>query len=325
MPVELYQLKSLVTVAELGHLTRAAERLHLSQPAVSAQIKALEDELAVVLFERHASGMTLTAAGRQLLPEAEAILAAAQALRARASELRGAVGGRVRVGTVADPKFLRLPDVLRTAVERFPLLEIDVHQEVSGAAFAKVRDAELDAAFYYGELAHAAVASMPLLEFAYRVAAPAAWAKRLARADWSAIAAEPWIMTPAISTHRALAARLFAAHGAEPVRHVEADHEAVIASLVTAGVGVALMREDIAQALAASGEVFIWGDQRLTTWLQFIHRRDRERDPPVHALRDVVREVWLGGAAAPRRSRRARQASLRPKRRTATRVTAGGD
>lgn len=322
--MELYQLKSLVTVAELGHLTRAAERLHLSQPAVSAQIKALEDELAVVLFERHASGMTLTAAGRQLLPEAEAILAAAQALRGRASELRGGVGGRVRLGTVADPGFLRLADVLRTAVERFPLLEIDVHQEISGAAFAKVRDADLDAAFYYGELTHAAVASMPLREFAYRVVAPAAWSGRLAHAGWEAIAAEPWVMTPAISTHRALAARLFAAHGAEPVRHVEADHEAVIASLVAAGVGVALMREDIAEAQAASGDVFIWGDQRLSTWLQFIHRRDRERDPPVHALRDVVREVWLAGATPPRRSRRARQASPRPKRRTAARVATRG-
>lgn len=302
--MELYQLRSFVTVAELGHLTRAAERLHLSQPAVSAQIKALEDELVVVLFERHASGMTLTPAGRQLLPQAEAILAAAQALRGRASELRGEVAGRVRVGTVADPEFLRLADILRTAVERFPLLEIDVHQEISGAAFAKVRDAELDAAFYYGDLTHAAVASMPLREFAYRIAAPAAWSARLAGTDWNAIAAEPWVMTPAISTHRALAARLFAAHGVEPVRHVEADHEAVISSLVTAEVGVALMREDIATALAASGEVFIWGDQRLTTWLQFIHRRDRERDPPVHALRDVVREVWMTREAVAGKRRR---------------------
>ena len=69
--MELYQLKGFAAVAELGQLTRAAERLHISQPALSAQIKALEDELNVALFERGAAGMTLTAAGRQLLPEAE--------------------------------------------------------------------------------------------------------------------------------------------------------------------------------------------------------------------------------------------------------------
>src|SRR6476659_8049085 len=60
--MELYQLKGFAAVAELGQLTRAAERLHISQPALSAQIKALEDELAVTLFERGAAGMTLTAA-----------------------------------------------------------------------------------------------------------------------------------------------------------------------------------------------------------------------------------------------------------------------
>ncbi|HXU65990.1 MAG TPA: LysR family transcriptional regulator, partial [Casimicrobiaceae bacterium] len=79
--MELYQLRSFAAVAELGHLTRAAERLHVSQPAVSAQIKALEDELSVLLFERGATGMALTAAGRALLPEALRVIAATQSLR----------------------------------------------------------------------------------------------------------------------------------------------------------------------------------------------------------------------------------------------------
>jgi DNA-binding transcriptional LysR family regulator len=235
--MELYQLRSFVAVAGLGQLTRAAERLHLSQPAVSAQIKALEDELAAALFERGAAGMTLTPAGRHLLPHAERVLAAAQALLAEAQSLRGEVTGRIRLGTVGDPELTRLPDVLRRAVDCFPLLEIDVRHEVSGAAFAKVRDGELDAAFYYGGLTHPAVAALPLARLTFRVVVPAAWAERLAGADWDAIAAEPWIMTPAISTHHALATELFAAHGVVPVRQVEADHEAVISSLVAAGVG----------------------------------------------------------------------------------------
>ena len=96
--MELYQLRSFVAVAEAGHLTRAAEKLHVSQPAVSAQIKALEDELDLALFERTPSGMVLTAAGERLLADAEKVLAAAQAMRTEAKALKGEVAGKVREG-----------------------------------------------------------------------------------------------------------------------------------------------------------------------------------------------------------------------------------
>ena len=121
--MELYQLRSFAAVAELGHLTRAADRLHISQPALSAQIKALEDELGVPLFERLSSGMELTAAGRRLLPEAHKVVAAAQVLRSHASAFKGEVAGRVRVGTVSDPEFIRIADLLAQAVVAYPLLD----------------------------------------------------------------------------------------------------------------------------------------------------------------------------------------------------------
>jgi DNA-binding transcriptional LysR family regulator len=226
------------------------------------------------------------------------VLAAAQAMRAEALVLRGEVSGRIRLGTVGDPELTRLPDVLRRAVDLHPLLEIDVRHEVSGAAFARVRDGELDAAFYYGDLTHPAVAALPLATLAFRVVVPAAWAERLAGADWGAIAAEPWITTPAISTHHALATELFAAHGVTPVRQVEADHEAVISSLVAAGLGVALLREDMATAEAAHGGIAVWGDTRLTATLSFICRRERELEPGIGALRDVVRDVFSPAAGS---------------------------
>src|SRR3954469_5488715 len=121
--MELYQLRSFAAVAELGHLTRAAERLHISQPAVSAQIKALEDELGVTLFDRVSSGMQLTSAGRHLLPAVEKVLDAATALRSRARALQGEVVGRMRVGTVSDPEFTRVGELLAQAVEAHPMLE----------------------------------------------------------------------------------------------------------------------------------------------------------------------------------------------------------
>jgi DNA-binding transcriptional LysR family regulator len=64
--MEIYQLRTFVAVAQQGHLTQAAEILHLSQPAVTAQIKALEEELGLALFERTAGGVLLTKAGAML-------------------------------------------------------------------------------------------------------------------------------------------------------------------------------------------------------------------------------------------------------------------
>jgi DNA-binding transcriptional LysR family regulator len=294
--MELYQLRSFATVAELGHLTRAAERLHVSQPALSAQIRALEEALGVTLFDRGSAGMALTAAGRQILPAAREVVAKAAALRGLAQSIGGDVAGRVRVATLADPEILRLGAVLNAARDRHPLLEIELHHEVSGEAFAKVRDGELDAAYYYGPLSHPEIEALRLRTLVYRVAAPAAWRHRVEGAEDAAIAALPWIMTPAISTHNALATHFFTARGLVPATVLEADNELVIRSLVVAGVGVALMREDLAEEAALEGAVCLWDDVRIETDLQFVWPAARRAEPPLAALIDLVRASWTGDA-----------------------------
>jgi DNA-binding transcriptional LysR family regulator len=205
------------------------------------------------------------------------------------------------VGTVSDPAFIRVGEFLSAAVERYPLVEIQLHHEVSGAAFEKVRDGALDASFYYGELSHKNVAGLPLREITYRIVAPAAWEVRLAAADWEAIAGEPWVLTPPISTHYQLANALFQKHAVAPTKVVEADDEVVVGSLVVAGLGMALMREDLALEKARVGEICLWGDVRLTTTLQFVYLREREQDPVIRALLDILMDVWACRPGKPRR------------------------
>jgi DNA-binding transcriptional LysR family regulator len=296
--MELYQLRSFAAVAELGHLTRAAERLHISQPAVSAQIKALEDELGVTLFVRVSSGMQLTSAGRNLLPAVEKVLDAATALRSRARAIQGEVVGRVRVGTVSDPEFTRVGELLAQAVEAHPMLEIEIHHEVSGVAFEKVRDGELDASFYYGDVEHPDIVAVPLIDFAYRIVGPAAWGDRIRHASWEEIVQMPWILAPRISSLRTLLEDLFAQRGSSPAIRLEADNEAVMRSLVIAGGGIALMREDLALEAAAAGEVALWNRVRLETTLKFLLLRQREQDPQMRALLDVLHQIWTSAPAA---------------------------
>ncbi|HTN49974.1 MAG TPA: LysR family transcriptional regulator [Burkholderiaceae bacterium] len=291
--MELYQLRTFAAVAEAGHLTRAAERLHLSQPAVSGHIKALEQELDVRLFERASTGMTLTEAGRQLLAHAQKVLSAADGVKLAAKQLHGALSGLLRVGTVADPVDNRLGAVLSAAVQRHPLLRLDLHQTMSGTALESVRDGRLDATFYFGDAPTPPLAALPLRQLIYRVAAPAAWTSKVKDARWPEIAALPWVRTPTLSTHTQLVSQLFAAHGLEPPEPaVLADDETVITSLVASGLGVALVRDEVARARAEEGELAVWPGAAIETTLWFVYPAARADEPAIAALIGLVREAW---------------------------------
>ncbi len=296
--MELYQLRSFAAIAELGQLTRAAEKLHVSQPAVSAQLKALEEKLGLTLFERTATGMVLTAPGARLLKEAERVLAAARDLQNVALSYKGQLAGKASIGTLSDPNLTRIGEFMNVALARHPLLELELHQGVTGTALDNVRDGTLDASFYHGELRHASVSGLPLRRLVFRVAAPVAWKDRLRLSGWEQVAAMPWIIPPPISSHHQLAYALLQQHGVSPGRVVEADQEAVIASLVVSGVGIALMREEVAFEKAAAGEICIWNDEQIESMLWFVTQRQRQNDPVILALNELQRELWATGCSS---------------------------
>ena len=289
--MELYQLRTLAAIAEAGQLTRAAEKLHLSQPAVSAQLKALEEELDLQLFERTPAGMILTASGKRVLASAASVLSAAESLQNEARLLRGQVVGKASIGTLSDPEFIRLGQFMNAAMRRFPMLELELHQEVTGVALERVASGDFDASFY-GEIGSQDIAGLPLRDVVYRIAAPAEWKPRLENAGWAEIADLPWIIPPPMSTHYKLVHTLLRKYDVQPGKVVEADQEAVISSLVVSGVGIALMREDLALEKVATGEVCLWDDIRLLTTLWFIYRRERQHDPVIRAMLSVQEELW---------------------------------
>jgi len=296
--MELYLIRAFVAVAELGHLTRAAERLHVSQPALSGQIKALESQLELKLFERAPSGMVLTAAGRQLLPRALEALAAADEFRHAAARLSGQVAGTLRVGTVSDPQSVRLGRVLAAAMRVHPRLELVVSRQVSGEALEGVRNGSLDASYYFGDRPAEDVAALELRKIIYRIAVPANWTHHLAGNEWSTIASVPWVLTPQISTYHMLVTDMFARHGLPlPSRFVEADDESVISNLVASGVGASLLREEVAIELERAGSAKIWGTTRVASTLWFIALASRRDDPLIKATFDLVLESWQAEAA----------------------------
>ncbi len=143
--MDLRQLSYFVAVAEEGQFTRAAARVLVAQPAVSAQIRRLERELGEPLFHRDQRRVRLTAAGEALLPHARAALAAAERGRDTIASLRGVLHGRLRVG-IAGPVDHRLAEALGDFHRAHPAVEITVTQEHNEPALAAVAEGRFDAA-----------------------------------------------------------------------------------------------------------------------------------------------------------------------------------
>jgi DNA-binding transcriptional LysR family regulator len=148
--VELRQLATFVAVAEESSFTRAADRLHVVQSAVSAGVRKLERELGAMLFDRSTHTVKLTDAGRALLPEARATLAAAQAARDAVDQARGGLRGAIVLGTMQAQGMhaIDLAAVLSSFRVEHPAVAVTIrHAGGSGEMAREVRDGSLDLAF----------------------------------------------------------------------------------------------------------------------------------------------------------------------------------
>jgi DNA-binding transcriptional LysR family regulator len=290
--MEIYQLRAFVTAARHGNFTRAAKELHLSQPTVSGQIKALEENLSVVLFERKASGVALTKCGADLLPRAEKILTDILRFVAHAKGQGQQVLRKIRLGTVIDAKFLRLGNLLSQMRAEHPNIEIEAHHGLSGWVMNSIRKGELDCGFFVGPIPHADIAGPRLTTMTYRIVAPSAWADQVKTAGWKEIAAMPWVWAPELGSYPQIATEIFHEHGLEPMKVAIADRESTIINLVTSGVGLALLRDSVAHAVAETKELVIWENGSRQANLSFIHLASSHNDPAILATTNTVRTVW---------------------------------
>jgi DNA-binding transcriptional LysR family regulator len=142
--MDLRQLTYFVAVAEEAQFTRAADRVSVAQPAISAQIRRLERELGETLFHRDRRAVTLTAAGATLLPHARAALAAAERGRDAIASLRGVLHGRLRIG-VAGPVDSRLAATLGAFHRAHPAIEIALTNLANEPLLAAIAEGEVDA------------------------------------------------------------------------------------------------------------------------------------------------------------------------------------
>ncbi|NGY03996.1 LysR family transcriptional regulator [Solimonas terrae] len=289
--MDLKQLRVFVMVARHGSITRAADAIHLTQSALSLQLKALQKAIGAPLFRRTPRGMELLPSGRALLPHAQAVLAAVDDFDSAVAGLSRQVSGRLRLGTILDPDFLRLGALLGLLLERHPGLHTDVSYGISGGVLSQLFDGQLDLGFYLGVPGDKRLHVMQLTSFRYRVAAPRDWQGRVADADWPQLVQLPWIWTPPESVHHRLLAARFAAQAATPRIVAQVDVESSMLDLVRAGVGLSLLRDTVAQAQHGAGHIAL-APPTLDAELTLVCLQRRAAEPAIAAAFALADELW---------------------------------
>jgi DNA-binding transcriptional LysR family regulator len=280
-----------VAVAEDHSLTRAAARLHIAQQSLSQQIRGLEAQLGVTLFERSSRGMALTDVGEVLLREARPVLAHAE--RAVDAVRRAARGeqGELRVGFLGSVANYFMPPVVRAFRERHPAVTLHAEDMVIAALVDGLLDGSLDAALSRPPLVDELATEIVLRE---PVAAVLPEGHRLAdRAELTLadLADEPWVLTPRSSWppwHRKYDED-FARAGFRPRVVQRGTTPQGLLALVAAGVGVTRLPLS-SRTLRDSGVVFVPLSGHEDACVVLVWRADA-LNPALPALREVVYEV----------------------------------
>ncbi|MBR0873473.1 LysR family transcriptional regulator [Bradyrhizobium tropiciagri] len=314
-------LRCFITVAREGTVSRAASVLKLTQPAVSLQLKALEESTGLQLFNRTPSGFTLTEAGAALLPLAHKAVAAASDFKATADSLKEAQRGTLRVGTILDPEFTRLGPFVRSLATSAQRTEVFLRHGVSDDVLAQVGRGELDVGYYVDatpadQLAHHSFAERsiedgrfvlaPLLSYDYRVIAPIGWSDKVMGKDWGELAQLPWLATPMHSGHRRLLDDIFRPLGALPKRVAFTDQEEAMIDFVESGICLSLARDVVLAPRLARPRHFVVADRvKITCDLSLACLAARRHEPAIAQAFAAVRAVWnvkpaVAGAGAAR-------------------------
>lgn len=196
--MDVKQLKALVTVAEVGSVTRAAELLHLVQPAVTRQIRALEHEMGIALFERTRQGMQLTDAGATLVERARRALNELERARAEIQPTPGVVTGIVTVGLLDSASDLLAEPLVSALARDHPGIELRLLTAYSGHLQQWLDDGDLDLTLLYNLASTPSLNVEPLVsERLWVVAPPSVGLRAEQPVPFREIATQPMVMPAA--------------------------------------------------------------------------------------------------------------------------------
>jgi DNA-binding transcriptional LysR family regulator len=297
--MELYQLQTFVIVAEEGNSTRAAKRLYTTPSTISMHIKALEEELGVILFTRSNQGMRITPKGQQLLEKARATLHAAQDMVNHATNIQATLLGQVAIGLCSAPPFLKIPQLIQQLDRDYPGITLLLDQSTTLQITDAVAGNRLDLGFVYGTVTHPMLESRYLTQSELVVVIPSAWSSDFDPSDWRALAARPWV-SPLISCpFQQIVDDYLAERGIACQHRVQIDDERSRYELVKAGIGISLLERYAADQGVAEGAIHIAPVDPLPADLSLMYRAHERNQPLLRCVVNLILELFEQGVPSP--------------------------
>ncbi len=290
--MELYQLRTFVTVAETGNLTQASERLFTSQPAVSAHIKALEEELEIKLFERTPRGMSLTTDGEALREKAQLVLNASNDLKLKAKTLQGILTGQAKVGLNTDAEYLLLTKWHNGLMSEYTQLKIQLTQGTSVELLKKVSSGILDVTFFSGDYNYKEVEHIELCTTHAVIAAAPKWKEQIKNASTEELAQLPWIYPEPLCIYHRFISHVFAETKNQPTWVTSSATEDSTTALLRSGAGLAFIRDDEADTMLKKEQIVVWPGEAFTLPLRLAYLKSRKEDPIIKALVKTITQAF---------------------------------
>jgi len=291
--MELDQLKSFLIVSEEKNITKASERLFITQPALSTKLKLLEDELQVELFIRSSKGMELTETGQILKDEAQKILEAAENFKNIALNLKSEKSGIVRLGVNTNIELLKINKLFSMTNLYSPNIEIHLTQSVSPDILKKIKNKEIDLGFIFGKYKAPKILINTLVDIELCIVGPSSWKKELnSIKSVEELSKYSWIIPPEWCPFSNPLNYFFSQYNILPAKKIFADTEEMINNLVKMEQGLSVMLKEEAEKMIDGKELFILKDYMFNIDLSIAYLSEKLKNPIVETIYNYILEIW---------------------------------
>ena len=291
--MDINQLRAFITVAHTQNLTQAAERLFLSQPAVSAQIKAIESDIGTPLFTRTSNGMQLTRAGEVLLPEAEALMQHKHRLEKFAETLSEHFVSHAQLGLIHPIASHKVTELTRLIQQHSPDVQLHIQYGMSGEILERLTAKRLHGGFFLGHIEGRSLQCRFLQNIAYALICPDGEEDKLRRGLPKSLNDYTWIEMSGISGSHKNLQQFWHRHKLSPKKQIICDYPQTIIDLVADGAGLAMVPKHTAKAARTQGKpVALIDEFEQSLPLHFVYLDEYGTDHALLLLLDCVLEVW---------------------------------